>query len=110
MEGRGSAKEKDGVTCDCQTDSGGNEERFVPGGEAEIHGAQAEPTDANCAQAPKGNGKDRYSLLNKRRSHGCIQTIMLGLQFLSWQWRSVKRNGWIRKNYGEIREYEGTAS
>jgi hypothetical protein len=110
MEGRGSAKEKDGVTSDCQTDSGGKEERFVPGGGAEIHGAQAEPTDANRAQAPKGNGKDRYSLLNKRRSHRFIQTIMLGLHFLSWHGRSVKRNGRIWENYGEIREYEGTAS
>ena len=66
------AEEKNGVTGDDETNSGREEKPFTPGGEADGGCVQTEPSDARCDQTPTGQEKDRYSLLNKCRSHGFL--------------------------------------
>ena len=80
------AEEKNGVTGDDETNSCREKKSFTPGGEADGRAAQTEPPDAHCDQAPTGQEKDRYSLLNKRRLHDFIQAMIIRLKFLSWRW------------------------
>lgn len=101
-------EQKNGVTGDGETDSCREEKPFPPRGEADRRAAQTEPPDAHCDQAPNGQEKDRYSLLNKRRSHDFIQTMIIKDEILIMGVVNRKaKSGRIWKNYEETREKEG---
>ena len=71
------AEEKNGVTDDDETNSCREKKSFTPGGEADGCAAKTESPYTRRDQAPEGQEKDRYSLLNKRRLHGISRVCFL---------------------------------